>query len=290
MSNELSNAQILDARIDAFTATSSIVGNRTRAKIFIRELALTLTDLYFPFELQKPLTQMGATGYSKGSLKFLNFWDKDKKIVGWNMVGVTGMHSQDAFELAYSYEQDFKVTRLDIAVDVALPAGLDGWLKGLYEKLSEYNKSLRYLSSSSGDTMYINSRQSGRMARIYDKSAKYNLELGRVYRFEIEAKKVDAEKLTKLLRSGKDLKAVALDYASKVFASWAVPFPYTGNEIIIPKIQMAVTSDFARLEWLASISGAIRRLKELYPEQVNSLLATEQDIEPIKQYQLDLVL
>ena len=265
--------EIVNVRIDAFTATSSITGDRLKSKVFISQLTRTVDDMYYAFESSQPLTFKGARGWVKGSLRHLIMRNRAKpENVDWVLMSVTGEHSEEVFKLAVSYEEDFKVTRLDVAVDIAFHTPKPDFLKVVYAKNRAFDDTLRLIAGASGDTLYKNSRKGKKFGRVYDKSSAYNLTIGSVYRFEIESKSPQSDKLAEYLKSG-DLKKNMLDYAVKTFKNWAIPIPANGDSIVMPKISVIVSDDVRKLEWVAHISGAIRGLCQRgYENQVRELL------------------
>lgn len=86
-----------------------------------------------------------------------------------------------------------RVTRLDLCVDIALikPAALAQENYNLWElrgkKIPQYRL---YKGRAGGDTLYVGSRQSPQMGRLYDKGVETGLtEPGKFWRFEVEYKK-----------------------------------------------------------------------------------------------------
>lgn len=269
-----SNPEIYSVRVDAFTATSSVASNRVRAKAFVRELAMMLEDMYFYHENYQRLTQNGAKGWRRGSLEYLEYWNRKKDYrMEWNSVSVKGIQSQDALQYALTFEEDWKCSRMDVAVDVAFASPHTGYLAEIYNKNRRWDDKLKYVSSVTGDTLYRNSRQSPTFGRIYDKSEAYGLRLGCVYRFEIEFKKINAARLKQAFKSAEDVNNLLLGVAEKTFKSWNIPIPVQAGQIVLPRMQAVLSSDEGKLEWLATISGAIRKLVEKgYESEVREML------------------
>lgn len=265
---------VTNVRIDAFTATSSIVGDRLRSMAFVSSLARTVDETYFAFEQSKPLVYKGARGWSKGSLRYLRKPNrKDSTKADYVLMSVTGDKSQDVFELALSYDEPFKCTRLDVAVDIAFTKPQREFLKAVYAKNSKWDKGLRIISGATGDTLYKNSRRSSMFGRVYDKSEAYNLELGTVYRFEIENKSPKSDAMKDYLEASQDTKKAMFDYTVKAFKNWALPIPADGDFVVMPKLQSVISTDASKLEWVSTISGAIRDLcKRGYEKQVREML------------------
>lgn len=252
---------ILKSGIDAFSVTSCITGeNRTRARIAVSELADYLQSEYFYAEAVKPFKAGPLKGWSRGSLRYGTAW-KDGK-AWYNAVVVTGPHSEQAAKLAMTYDDDVKITRIDFAVDVEVNKELPGFAAAVFAKNSQWDKSLRLIRSSSGDTLYKNSRESGRFGRCYDKSTAYGLPLGKVWRYEVEFKKLDAAKAYKTLENTEYLPKTVETVSRAIWNGWAIPFQSDGEFSKLLRVEVVATSDEKRFEWLCSISGAIRELAE----------------------------
>ena len=105
-----------------------------------------------------------------------------------------------------------RITRCDLQCTVYLPEPEPKLVWGYYEALQAdpgYKRSmvgkreLTMYSSSSGDTLYIGRRGSrGSMLRIYDKGFAYGLDLGRLWRFEVEFKRERAAAMWGLVVAG----------------------------------------------------------------------------------------
>lgn len=264
----------LNTRIDAVTITSSITGDRTKSKFFVRSAAMTVDDMFFAYEESKPLVSNGARGWAKGSLRFLQKYNRqDSTKVDWVLMGVTGVHSQEVYKLCLSYDEPFKVTRLDIAIDVEFATSKPDYLMAIYNTHRQWDKSLRLVSSPTGDTLYRGSRKSSKFGRVYDKSVAYGLETGKVYRFEIEVKKLDAVALNELLARSNDITHDVRNVAIKTWKNWHIPIPAQGGRVVTPRVQALISNDTQKLEWLSGISRAIRSLCERgYEPQVREIL------------------
>lgn len=264
--------EILKSGIDAFSVTSCITGeNRTAARIAVSELADWLQTEYFYAEPVKPFSAAGLKGWARGSLRYGTMW---KNGVAWyNSCVVTGPMAERAAEAALTYESDIKVTRIDFAVDVEINKPLPGFAAGVFAKNSQWDKSLRLIRSATGDTIYKNSRESGRFGRCYDKSKAYELPLGKVWRYEIEFKKIDAKKAYETVRKADYLPKTIETSSRAVWNGWNIPFQSDGEFSKLLRVEASAVSDLQRFEWVCSISGAIRSLAERgYEDKIREVL------------------
>lgn len=265
----------IETRIDAVTVSSAIIGNRVRSIAFVKEIATITREEYFWLDETKKTVKYGGTGWTCGSMSFLAKRDKTGKTL-WNVVGITGERSREFYDMIMSYDEEYKVTRLDIAVDFAFSKPREEYLPIIYSKLVKMGLSPQLRQSTSGNTLYFGSRESGKFGRVYDKSEAYNMALGCVYRFEIEAKNEEAQKVHLLLKNAESIQKTMLDYSFKIWRSWSIPIPIGGDTVVMPKIHAVVSTDLGKLEWLMSISGSIKRLAAKYPKQVYDALGLEQ--------------
>lgn len=182
--------------IDALTITSKNVMGRAMIAGVYRLFSEESENLAFA----KNWNALGYKGYMCDSVRY------GKRLDGSALFS-TG---SDAMKITHILINDYdytslNTTRIDVCIDVCLTKPLRGWLRGLREN-SDFNalhvkekRDTKIIESKTGDTLYIGSRASGRYGRIYDKSLAYGIDLGYVYRFEIETKKLVAPALFKRL-------------------------------------------------------------------------------------------
>lgn len=90
-----------------------------------------------------------------------------------------------------------RCTRIDLAVTVELAGECEHLAQQAFDvdaPSGPVNRSL-VLNSRGGSTMYVGSRQSMYMGRLYDKSAEQGEKPGKVWRYEVEIKKPASESL-----------------------------------------------------------------------------------------------
>ena len=266
----------IEVRVDAVTLSSAITGDRSKSIAFVKELAILARDEYFWLDEAKSMSAYGATGWQVGALKYLQCRDKRSLKTLWNIVGITGEKSREFYDTVLSYDEEYKVTRLDIAIDIAFPSPRKNHADVIFNSLKDKGQSSCKLIKGDTDTLYYGSRESPKMGRLYDKSSSYNAENGSVWRFELELKQDFAQSVHILLKDSKSIQKAMLDSSLKVWRAWNVPIPIGGDTVIMPKIHATVSTDYGKLEWLMSISGAIRKLAKKYPSQVYDALGLEQ--------------
>jgi hypothetical protein len=92
--------------------------------------------------------------------------------------------------LRHSLEKEGRPTRIDLTVDVRNP---EFDLPYLYDhvvggEIISSARNHRYITSSGGDTLYVGSRTSEKMLRVYDKGAEQGGQPGVWFRVELEMK------------------------------------------------------------------------------------------------------
>lgn len=92
------------------------------------------------------------------------------------------------------------VTRIDLEATVLLPEVDDGWVKRIWkdyrhreERMKVVRSPSKFVSSDSGDTLYIGRRGAQKMLRLYDKGGQQGDLKGEVIRYEVEYREEMAE-------------------------------------------------------------------------------------------------
>lgn len=131
----------------------------------------------------------GFSGESCGSVR------QGLREDGWAILMVSGGAAHEASKILEI--KDANVTRLDLQVTVKFEVCQEHYARGVFNLLTTggvgktKNVSSRFITSSSkGETVYIGSRTSQQMARIYDKGIESDLApAGFLWRYEVEFKK-----------------------------------------------------------------------------------------------------
>lgn len=242
--------------VDALTVTSKSVEGRAMVAGLYRCFAEESGELGF----QKVFKSLGYSGFQCRSVRY------GKRLDG----SVLFSSGQDAMNITHMLVNDYdylelKTTRVDLCVDVALELPKRGWLRGLRESeafsenQSRANRSTTLIESTTGDTLYIGSRKSGRFGRIYDKSAAYGVVLGSVYRFELETKKQVAPAVFKKLFPEKEDSTYSFDlFASRCrsliqtqFRQWGVDIDLGAKDKEQVRAEVRVSTLESQLEWLS---------------------------------------
>lgn len=132
----------------------------------------------------------------------------DRSFYGYEGVGSShvfwGYHNRNGYilqlkgDVAHAHFGQLKgtlanVTRMDIAVTIELNNPIIGLGNRYYNKILNDGRLSRKLTevknSQGGNTLYIGSRSSSQMGRIYDKGAQMGGDAGRIWRYEVELKK-----------------------------------------------------------------------------------------------------
>jgi hypothetical protein len=150
------------------------------------------------------------------------------------LVQCTGGLSQTVATIAAQY--DCRATRIDlqstfqlVKVNPALAALLYRRLEGQREK-GEHTRIQKFVSSSTGDTVYTGSRKGNRTIRVYDKSDWMNAERGAFWRYEVEFHGQKANAIWASYRQAKDDKEWIEGWLYKTFDSIGVDIPVTQGD------------------------------------------------------------
>lgn len=274
---------VLYAGIDAFTVTSSVVAkDRLKARLFVSELADYLQSEFFSTETTKRFKSGKVMGWRKGSMSYGTSFSNGKG--EYNILAITGPLASKAADLAVTYDDNIKVTRIDFAVDVEFDTALPLFAQDVYEKLSASQaqedkkkyKNLKLIKSSTGDTLYSCSRESGRYGRLYDKSKDYGVEpgSGKIWRYEIELKKLFGQRAWETVRKSEKLEETIIGVSRGVWTNWGVPFRATGEEFCkLRRVVVSATTLENRFEWFCRMSKSIRSLVENgYEDAIRDML------------------
>lgn len=177
------------------------------------------------------------------------------------MVDVSGDRCCDVMGWLLDFEASCggtaEFTRVDYAVDLRLSKPDSGLANRWYE--SDVGKNCRR-DKLTGETLYLGSRLSPIYGRVYDKSTRYGDApgAGSVWRFELEAKKVQARRLAKAWSNaefkGQHIGAVI----AHQFKKWGVKLPIEGLRV---KAELAVITESATIQWLRhTVRPSIERL------------------------------
>ena len=153
-----------------------------------------------------------------------------------------------------------RVSRLDLAVTVTLPRARPNLANVAY-RANEQNTARKYSiiqSSGHGRTMYVGSRESGQMGRLYDKGVQAGIaKPGHIWRYEVEIKdKLKTLPMLHMLydkwRLGKMPKGDIAGYVHQWFYTRGVTPVFSARESRLSEIttRVDVTSNERKLTWL----------------------------------------
>lgn len=162
------------------------------------------------------------------------------------------------------YVLDGQVTRIDIALDV-MDSPID--ILELYRHMKEgwcitQSKKYSYIEGNTGQTLYVGSRQSERMLRVYDKAAEQGT-TGQWVRFELEVKGAKARQIAHYvsIEGAEAIPALIADFATFIDYQWPDGNPFKAEAINLPSIKGKET-DTAK--WLET--GVLPSFKRVVPD------------------------
>jgi len=248
--------------VDALTLTATGLEGKLSISLVIDAMRDRLI-----LEEKKPFKFRKAVGWTRGSVSYAEEMKQGVKL--WCILMVKGELSEVAFTIAQKLD-DIKITRLDIAVDIQmvervtqLPRKLKDTYRGVFP--------ISLIESLTGDTLYCGSRESGTYIRIYDKSEEYGLDLGYVWRFEVEFKSERAQVVAELLK--KQGIAIAQDIVWTALRSRDIPSPKVGQTVNLKARKVTMSSSDMKLAWLGrqvrptvKFLASIGRLQEVYEQ------------------------
>lgn len=247
-------------QVDALTITATGLSGKIAIGMVIED-----AKDYLDNEQKKPFRFGGAQGWARGSIRYA---EKVQEDIGrlWAILMVTGPQSEHAFKVACQLD-DLKFTRCDCAVDVFLyekVMGLPRLIKDNYKGKAK----VVLFESELGDTIYIGSRQSDAYLRIYDKSKQYGLDLGRVYRWEVEYKGELAKPVVDKVRDGGRMAIRELVFGEAHHKS--VPSPIVEGQRGVKREKISISSPDAKIAWLArQVAPTVKWLNSLgYQDEV----------------------
>lgn len=166
--------------------------------------------------------------------------------------------------LLKAYKLGGQVTRIDIALDV-LDAFID--IVGMYSIVKRGgcitpSKKFSYIEGNSGQTLYIGSRQSERMLRVYDKAAEQGAP-GHWTRFELEVKGARARAVAHHVGvfGSQTIPGIIVDFANFPGYEWPGECPFNVEPVDLPSIKGKET-DTAK--WLET--GVLPSFKRVVPD------------------------
>lgn len=255
--------------IDALTVTATGLSGKLTISLILESMADILS-----VEKAVPFKFKGASGWSRGSVRYADKWDT-RQNREWVILMVTGKTSERAYSVLSRISQpDVKVTRIDIAIDIKLRERVLGLCRRVKDS-NDGRVNMSLVESLTGDTLYVGSRESDKMLRIYDKSSEYGEELGMVYRWELEAKGDTAPVIYEIAtRANREELSDIVFGASREMGA---PTPKYG---VFPKIKserITASSSEMKLNWLRNqVKPTVTWLRKLgLDKEVSDALGIE---------------
>lgn len=178
-------------------------------------------------------------------------------------VDIAGEVASEAFQMVLDFAaqqngadgSSWEFTRVDYAIDIRLDEPVPTLAKDWYAAVGE-----RAILSREGDTLYLGSRKSGNFGRIYDKSVRYGdaMGSGTVWRFELEAKRVQARRLAAVWQKAGDKGWHIASVVAYQMKKWGVGLPLSGVRV---QQELAVKQEGNTMRWLRhTVAPSIARL------------------------------
>lgn len=195
-------------------------------------------------------------GFSSGPLTY--FQNK-----GLRKLDIAGELASEAFQMVLDFSalqnapngSAWEFTRVDYAVDVRLDKPAPTLARDWYNDVGD-----RAVLSRGGDTLYLGSRKSGNFGRIYDKSARYGdgLGAGAVWRFELEAKRVQARRLAVAWQKAENKTHHVVGVVAYQMKKWGVGLPLQGVRV---RQEVVVKQEDNTVQWLRrTVAPSVARL------------------------------
>jgi len=227
--------------VDALTITSTGLEGKMSVDLVLHSL-----EDYIATQQVKTFRFQGAEGKAWGSARYATKWDKGKRQL-WAILMITGEQSKEALREALKVK-DVKVTRVDLCVDVFMSEVVEKLARKLYDTYKGKSE-VKLVESLTGDTFYCGSRQSESMVRIYDKSAEYGEERGRVWRFEVEIKKELANLTVQTLE--KEGQRVIGELVWSTMRDKGLPTPAIPDKVRIERSSTGIITHERKIAWLS---------------------------------------
>jgi DNA relaxase NicK len=157
------------------------------------------------------------------------------------------------------FSPTYKVTRVDLQVTLRFDGPVESLAYDLYRHLAlerELDSTAplyRFISSETGDTVYIGRRDSPVFIRLYDKTSEYSYgDKGLYWRYEVEYKKSAAPRVVSRLWEEPNRTAyIASQVASELKKRGVTPQFSSTTTVTAIAVGASVSTNEGRLNWLA---------------------------------------
>lgn len=262
----LEKAEIISLGIDWFTGTITTsldkISDDAKLQLRVAQWSRIATQLFGQGEA-KAWDALGYLGWQVDGFKF-----------GTNLHGAIVVLSSD---LAGEYWSHFypaatNVTRLDVQVTAQFSKDLPSLAKDeaikadLHRQNGGHAFKIRHLNGhGDGDTLYLGSRKSEAISRLYDKMRESGLpEYENSWRYEVEFKKDSAKQVAAHLHDNRGDNLALLALIVKEYGRHGIKVPFDLDASLFHVKHVKVKTDLDRsLMWLASdVAPTIKRLIE----------------------------
>lgn len=175
-----------------------------------------------------------------------------------------------------------RVKRVDLQVTVGLKMPSPNYALTLYQLLptltefSRYVKMMKYISSFTGDTLYIGKRGRSHLLRIYDKSMDCGYrKTGYAWRFEMEYRNDAAKQVVRRLNEKNDKQGYILGQVTAELSKRSIKSSFGATSVIDAiEVSASVATAETKLDWLSRcVSPVVMKLLSLgYEEEIIDML------------------
>lgn len=276
------NIKEVSAGIDWLTVTS-VTPENTRKMNDIRDRLLGQPEL--KASIPKKWGAMGYVGWNYGPMK-LGVRNGQEAIL--ILSGNICSNTVSWFEIDPN-----RVKRIDLQVTVGLKTRKPTYVAEMYKLLpnlpdfSRYAKMIKYISSFTGDTIYIGKRGRAHLLRIYDKSLDLGYrKTGYAWRYEMEYRHDAAIQVTRRLNETESRQKYILGQVTGELKKRSIASSFGAHSVIDAiEVSASISTAETKLDWLARcVSPVVVQLLNLgYEEEIISTLKLKHIVKWSKQ-------
>jgi DNA relaxase NicK len=265
---------VVEQTADVDFLTVTVKDREARRVIFMdcKDYMLTLKNEGF---VCRPWGMKGYKGWKCAGLRWGSRKDSDIVMLSGEQAKLNWDRMINETTNPTRIDLAMTITALEPRKDIAWSA-YEEILQAQREEKTRVKKATFFTNNAGGQTVYVGSRASDQMGRIYDKgremSGKRNevIPQGKIWRYEVEFKAYRARRVIKDLKSsglwGDKLNDAIGSMVVHWFLSRAVSLPFElfyDDLHFSTELSATVTDDQKTLEWLSTqVSPSVKRLLE----------------------------
>jgi len=154
------------------------------------------------------------------------------------------------------WSNEFYCSRIDLQKTRSFP---DWWVpREVMDRLEDLGRAVSMVQSSTGSTIYIGNRTSGRFCRMYEKNKD-----GKILRLEIELKKAHARIAWDYILDGTSINDIYSSHLKKLMlpeTAWEQDYLPTGAAELDLKQHLLLTNNQRRLNWLHTLTNTLVKM------------------------------